>query len=330
VNRALTEKLAELRADYEKVVGQPFEHFYCPILFRDDHTPLCRAHIINAAFRDSARRWTVQRKDVDGFYGAFLESEFLAIQERGKHDPVDVLINKQLAHRLQPKIALSGREVGHYFPKGRVPAAFSEVTVKREGKPTVRLALKLHPSEMLAALQVNCQIMIERDVRIAALGSLLKAAHLTLFDMLGYQYALSAGGYFVGHDIIGEFFRNSVGKAKATIQKNADRHFRQFVNLVRPVVSAPDALKGTTSDGLIYLCIGASGPWALLTLIRTGKSLHAVVVPALENAEVAARFVAFLTEPPPRFEGRLARFVNDQWEVSKAPTTFVWPAANFA
>jgi len=322
-------KLADIGADYQKVVGYPFDHFYCPILFRDERTPLCRAHIINAAFRSSDRGWTVQREDVDGFYGAFIESEFLAVQERGKHNGLDVLTDKTLARRLQPKLVRDGVEVGHYFPKGPVPAEFSEATINREGKPTVRLALKLHPSEMATGLQGDWQVEIDRDIRVAALGSLLKAAHLTLFDMLGYQYGLSAGGYFIGHDILGEFFRANKGRAKSTILENAERHFREFVNLVRPVVSAPPAWKGTSSDGLLYLCTGTPGPWALLTLIKTEDQMHAVIVPVLESAEGAARFASFLKDPPPRFEVRLTKFVKDCWEVSKVSNTFVWPPANF-
>ena len=55
-------------------MGEPFHHFYCPVLFLDDEAELCKAHIVNAVFAGSTR-WTVQRKDVDNFYGHVFESD---------------------------------------------------------------------------------------------------------------------------------------------------------------------------------------------------------------------------------------------------------------
>ena len=72
---------------------------------------------------------------------------------------------------------------------------------------------------------------------MAALASLIKAAHLTLFEMLGYRYALSAGGYFVGKDILGQFFLNNCGQSMRKILKNAVAHFQEFVYMVQPVES---------------------------------------------------------------------------------------------
>lgn len=66
-------KLDELRSDYRAVVGSPFSHFFCPIVFLDEDVDLCRAHIVNRAFPESSRSWTVQRTDVDNFYGSTFE-----------------------------------------------------------------------------------------------------------------------------------------------------------------------------------------------------------------------------------------------------------------
>jgi hypothetical protein len=327
LNRAAKEKLATLRSDYESVVGRPFQYFYCPILFRDDDVPLCRAHIINSAFRRSDRRWTIQRKDVDSFLGSSFESDFVAIQERGKHDLLDVLADKTLARRLRPKVVVDGKQVDHYVPEGAVPTKHSELFVHGEPKPT-RLGLKLDPSKTLAALGGKWEVRVEKDVRIAALGSLLKSAHLTLFEMLGYRYALSAGGHFLGRTVLGEFFLANVGRARSTVAENAGRHFREFVNLVRPILSPPTELAGTITDGLLYLCMNGQQPWGLVVLVRTEDLLHAVVVPALEDADSAARLVTFLKTPSQHVEVKIARFRGDRWEVSPTCKRLAWPAAN--
>ena len=49
------ERLEALRADYAQVAGKPFSHFYCPLLFRDEHVPLCEAHIVNKALHQTGR-----------------------------------------------------------------------------------------------------------------------------------------------------------------------------------------------------------------------------------------------------------------------------------
>jgi hypothetical protein len=330
VNEAGLRKLERLRTDYQTLTGRPFENFFCPVLFRDEVTPLCRAHVINTAFRDSDLTWTIQRADLDGFYGAFLESEFLAIQERGQHDALVVLTDRELRRRLKPRLFVSGREIAHYVADGPIPPHFSQLRVDRPDGKTVDLALKLQPTETLAALQKNWQVTIEKDVRVAALASLFKAAHLTWFELMGYRYALSAGGHLLGYDVLGRFYLANAGKSKSEIVQSADPHFREFVNLVRPVASLPGELTGTISDRLCYLCTGHSGPWAILTFIRTGTLSHAVLVPMLECPESAARFVAFLKDPPPRIEVKLTRFTGEQWEVAPDSGTFIWPEANFA
>lgn len=55
MDKALAHRLRYLREDFSEVVGKPFEHFYCPVLFRDEEVELCKAHIVSAAFPGSTR-----------------------------------------------------------------------------------------------------------------------------------------------------------------------------------------------------------------------------------------------------------------------------------
>jgi hypothetical protein len=325
----VAKKLEGLRKDFATKAGHPFKHFYCPILFRDDDVELCQAHIINEAFRGSARSWTVQRIDVDSFYGSAFESDFVLLQERGQHDPLDVLVDRSLSRKLKPTITVGDNPVEHYYPTGPLPPTHSELLVERDGRPTTRLAIKLSPADALAALERSWDIRIEADVHLPALVSLLKAAHLTMFEMTGYEYGLSAAAHFVGYDILGRFFLANRRLTKSEILANAASHFRQFVNLVRPIVSAPPDLKGTISDRLLYLCSSRSKPWAILVLVRTGQHLHAVMLPVLEDADSAARFISFLQSPTPSLDVRLTRFAGEKWEMSPTTHTFMWPEPNF-
>jgi hypothetical protein len=238
-------------------------------------------------------------------------------------------LDKDLSRKLQPRVTIDGVPVEYYRPAGRVPPTHSELIFSAEGKPTTRLAIKLSPNDLLAAIGRSIQVHIERDLRLPALVSLLKAAHLTMFEMVGYEYGLSAGGHFVGHEILGRFFLENRGEKKPVITERANSHFRQFANLVRPVQSAPSELRGTASDRFLYLCTSSSGAWAFVILVRTGEQMHAVLLPVMEDPDNAARFVAFLENPAPRFEVRLTRFAGDHWEGSPEPQTFIWPEARF-
>jgi len=329
MNSAAKQKLEVLRADYCSVVGQPFNHFYCPILFRDEVTSLCRGHIINSGFRNSDRTWTIQRKDVDNFFGSFAESDFLALQERGKHNLLDILINKELSRLLKPRIVLDGETVEHFIIPGPVPQNFSPVRIERSNGEEVKLALKMTTEETLGALQGNWQIGVEKDIRVAALASLLKAAHLTCFELLGYRYALSAGGYFLGNEVLGKFYLANSGKSKQEVIANARSYFRQFAQMARPILAAPEGITGTITDRQLLLCTGTPKPWALLTFVRTEAMLHGVLVPIFEEPDGAARFVSHLTHPSPRIEMKLATFANDRWEVSPTAQFFEWPEAKF-
>ena len=190
MDQEVQHKLEMLRSDYREVTEKSFSHFYCPILFQDQDAELCRAHIVNLAFPDSCKKWTVQRADVDSFYGSAFESDFVDFQYSSKH-LTDDAITRLLSKKLRPTVYIGEKKVNHFIASGPVPAHYTELHVNGPDGP-VRLGLKIRPDETLSTAE--WRIAIEKDVRLAALVSMLKAAHLTLFEMLGYRYALSAGG----------------------------------------------------------------------------------------------------------------------------------------
>jgi hypothetical protein len=161
---------------------------------------------------------------------------------------------------------------------------------------------------------------------VSALVSLIKAAHLTLFKLLGYRYALSAGGYFVGHDILGEFFLKNHTKTKSEVLESALPYFREFGYMVRPIQSSNLNIKGTISDGLLHVCKGhGNSPWALIVYIGTSNILHAVMMPIFDNPEAVERFMSFLRNDNEDIEVNLCHFDKDHWEINKDTTKLVWP-----
>ena len=199
-------RMTLLNTDYECLSGSPCSHFFCPILYRDEDTELCRAHVINRSFPDSNRSWTIQRADVDAYFGSLFERDFLAIEKKDSPKIDEALADKWLASQFKPKIVLDGKVLNHYHgAQNSIPEKFSALDLDLHGK-TVPLMLKLSPEKLLKKINRKREILIDKDVRIPALVSLLKSAHLTLFHLLGYRYALSAGGYFLGKTVLGTFF----------------------------------------------------------------------------------------------------------------------------
>ena len=325
----LEHRLAALKKDHAEVTGTGFETFYCPMLFSDEAVPLCKWHVIPTAFHDASRKWTVQRKDVDEFFGAHFESDFVLLQEKGQHSPVEILSDPRLAKKLRAKMTRDGERVEHFTPTGPSPNHFSPVLVE-DGSKQVKLVLKLSPSDAMASLDSKWSVEVSKDLRLAALVSSLKAAHLTLFSMLGYRYALSAGGHFLGHTVLGQFFEACSSLGRAEVLDQALAHFREFVPMVRPMEKAPEGLQGTVADQRMYLCGPKGQPWGMMVLLRTGVHMQAVLVPVFESPDSVADFLNFLGSTEARFiEMRLVQYKGKQFEASPKSRSVWWPEPRF-
>jgi hypothetical protein len=326
MNAQLRTKLEKLRVDYQQVKGYSFTHFFCPILFRDEDTPLCKAHIISQAFSNSSRKWTIQRKDVDEFYGSNFEAEFSSIQYKEDRSIGKTLVNKELYRKFSPKIFIDDNPIDYFIARGDIPNQFTPVLFENDDGRTIFLGLKMSPGEFEPIEGRKIEIEISKDVRIPSLVSLIKAAHLTLFEMLGYTYALSASGHFTGFEILGKFFWQNRDKPKTEIIESARPFFREFTHMVRPIQENTLGIKGTATDRLLYLCRSVSGsPWAFIVFIRTSKLLHAVMIPLLDDVDKAGLFYNFLQNDHEVLEASLCKFDNNQWEISKKTTRLQWP-----
>src|SRR5258705_7940142 len=318
-------KLEELRADYSEVKGEPFSHFYCPILFQDEDQPLCEAHIINQAFTNSARATTVQRADVDSFYGSRFESDFLDVQRHRERSTAEIVTDKALSRRFSSKIWLENKPVDFFFGSKGMPAQFTPVDLG-DVKLSVPFGLKMHPTDVKAAQGKQWEIEVSRDVRIPMLVSVIKAAHLTLFEMLGYRYALSLAGHFVGQEILGKFFLQNKDKRKVEVVKSAVPYFREFANMVRPAISCPFDSQGTVSDKTFLMCMGSSGSaWGFIVFVKTGHVIHGVLMPVFEQVEQSVTYLDFLRNENSWMQVATCWFKGDKWEITQNTIPLNWP-----
>lgn len=312
------------------MAGAPFQHFFCPFLYRDEETELCEAHIVNEAFGDAAKATIVQRQDVDSWFGSMFEADWVVMEERGKHSVHAVLADKVLTRKLRPQLWRDGMRVEHYISSsGQVPADQTPVRIVGIEQP-LQFVLKLAPNDVLSNEGARWELSIERDLRLPALVSLLKAAHLTLFHMLGYRYVFSPGGRFLGHDTLGRFYLENRGRSKREVLKRARVHFAEHVGIVRPMLSAPN-IEGTVTDHILALCKPTVGDiWGMLVFIKAAGAFHSVLVPTFSNPDGVDRYLRFLKQPFPRFDACLGKFEGSQWSIyTKTGKTLEWPPPAF-
>jgi hypothetical protein len=327
----VAERLPALRDDYEQVEGKPFNHFFCPIFCRDEDVELCMGHVVNQKIPNCCRAAVVQRKDVDGFYGRVFESDFIVWSKI--HDKDDrlpgVLTDPQLSKVLKPRILADGEACGHYLYKGHKSPDHSPIILENDSGEVVRLVLQKSPAEMRASLVKKWQVETAADFRVCALVPLIKAAYLTLFKLLGYRYALSAAGLGIGHDILGRFYSESLGKSPSETKTAATEFFRPYVNMMRPIerfTGAPPL--GTVEDYRAMTCFGSSGrPFAMVVCVRTDSALHAVFMPGFSHPESVATYHDFMSNNTASFQACECVFEpeNGRWVMSETPAQMVWP-----
>ncbi len=328
MNQRARNRLELHRSDYAACTGKPYEHFFCPILFNDDPADLIRGHVINEAFKGSSKAWIVQRSDVDRFYGGFFEGDFELLQYMQGASLLDYFTNPKLFGAIRPKIYCGEEEIKYFPSDGKLPPeGFKFVECDIDGH-IIELNVRATHEQMIAQpSQWNYET--KKDLRIPAFVSLIKAAHLSMFSLFGYRYALRHAGRFIGEDILGKFYReNRDVRSKKEAQRCAFQFFKPFKHMIRPIQPGSTTMEGTLSDGIVHLCASASGnPWAMIMFIRTGELRHAALIPFPENEEALAIYLDFLKNHHEQIHVMRGVYepANDRWlfESERRPQTWL-------
>jgi hypothetical protein len=292
----IEKRLESLRQDYQSVEGKFFNHFFCPILFKDEPAELCMGHIINRQIADSSRRCVVQRKDVDSFFGKTFECDFVTLAQASTKNVHDVVFDPKLNKKLKPKIFAGDEQCDYHAARGHQAADQTGVVLEHKDGKLWDIVLHKAPDEVVQPGK-KWSVVVDHDCRVQAVASLIKAAHLTLFDMLGYRYALSAGGFEVGYNILGGFYREFCDKSTAEAKRAAADYFKKYIHMVRPVASWTGAPPlGTIEDRRLSVCFGTSKrAFAYIVSVKVGAQIHGVLMPAYDNAESAVTYLDFLS-----------------------------------
>jgi hypothetical protein len=327
MNPDVETRLEAYREDFQKHMGRPFEHFYCPILQADEDVPLQKGHIVNQAFELSSPAWVVQRRDVDGFFGTMFEAEFVKLQDMQNSTMADVFIDPRLNRQFRPSILRNDEPVAYTTRQSKLPAVFTPVRLGDE-ENSLTIGVKMSPEEILASAGDRWELAVSKDMRVPALVSLIKTAHLSLFHLLGYRYAAFPAGRFIGRDILGNFFLANAGKPRRDVLANAHGHFRDFMHMIRPVGINGMDFQGSISDRMMLICVGASGRhWALIVFVKTAGLVHSVLMPTFSDDVAAATYFDFLKNDNETINVTTGRYDRIQgiWELNPHPKPLHWP-----
>ena len=318
-DQELQRRIAECRANYESYHGKPCKHFVCPILGRDEEVEMCRGHMV-ALGPDNI--WVPQRKDVDNFYGSVVEADLATIIEDRDQDPWTLLLDPKRRKRHRLRMHVDGEPVEHYVlrPDHQPVPRHTRIEIRDDRAQAIcNIGIKVAPDQ-LPESEYRLELIVERDFSPSVIASMLKAAHLTMFHLLGYDHVDSPGGQYVAH-ILKDFYERHHGSHSVT-EEGVERYFRRHESMVSPMVVGNDFLRGTAEDNLLVSCWGMTvGMFAIGVIVKVGGAHFCVFLPTDCGKSINTYF-SFLKDPPPFVTARIMKFCNGsdgqgiRWETS--------------
>jgi hypothetical protein len=142
--------ISQMQSDYMHVTGKPFDHFYCPLLFKDEEVPLCMGHVISKTLPNCCRYKVVQRADIDNWYGSLSEGEYGTVKEILAGGLREVVFNNDLNKKVRPTIRMGNKEYETYrYREGKASPNHVRIELRPEdGSEVVRLVLVKDRAEM--------------------------------------------------------------------------------------------------------------------------------------------------------------------------------------
>lgn len=318
---SLEQRIEELRQDYARETGKPFKHFFCPILRVDESADMQRGHIVPESV--GGRIWVPQRCDVDSFYGRAVEADFAAASSYRDYTLFEVLASSKLRQLYRPKIEAEGEVVGHYVKEesAAVSEQHTEARVLNDDGTTVcNLVIKLSSADLAKLEGKSVQLLVECDYGPVAIATAIKAAHLTLFRLMGYKYVMSPSGLYLS-DILRSFFLAHRDTSQRDIGNPLAKHFEPHASMVAPVrLVDPLLIQGTISDNRVITSWDSNDrPFSIGVVIPAKPEMLTVFAPG-NNATIDTYF-SFLKNPPSSLNVTITEAVpetaekEDHWSI---------------
>ena len=287
--------------------------FLCPILMREESAILCRGHVISKSTGGHAT--VLQRQDVDGFFGSFVEADFVhGVNTRGLSfpDTIKYMLRKHPSRRL--KWLMRAQDGEQYPVKLR---HVDEAHVAVHGRSS------LNPGKY--------ELELSFDLRYATLLSCLHSTHLGQFRLLGYRYANSNAGRHIAK-LLADVFNTFNGR-KRTNDTDAELERLCFThrNMVRPVMGNVHEIDERLLEKPFEWFIAAWDRDVLFSTIhflKAGDRWNAVMVYNLEPHSLLLATALVIAQRPLSFATSLGQFTGERIEVGPPKSRISWPCGD--
>jgi hypothetical protein len=253
-----------------------------------------------------------------------IEADFINVVQNRSKTPFDIWINSKLRRQYRPKLAMGDIPIDYYFPRDatQVPE-HSRGWLVANGKQIAELVIKESPDALRNLSGQEMRVVLDVDLRPAVVASVLKAAHLSMFHLLGYRHVFSAGGLHLA-DTLKDFFLASRGRAKKDVVKDLETAFMPLSRLISPMlIKDASILNGTVFDNRVIGCIGGSqGLFAIGVIVPAAGDRFCVFLPS-GCGHTIDTYLGFLNDPPPFFHAKVFEYCPSDganaayWKTSK-------------
>ena len=222
-------------------------------------------------------------------------------------------IDPKLNRRYRPRLFSKGEAVEHYITKEikSVPGHTPLVVTNAGGDILGNMVIKKAPDEVKALHATDMQVVAVPPATFvpAIIASVLKAAHLTMFNLIGYKHVFSTAGLYLA-GILRDFYERFKNSKKRSLAGELAVAFRPHVSLISPMIlKNPSILAGTAVDNRLLAAIGGTeGMFATGVLIPASPDDAFCVWLPSGHGKTIDTYFGFLKEPPPSIAVRLIRF----------------------
>lgn len=323
----LSERVSRLNERYRIVTGKTVENFFCPILLKDIPGELCRGHVIPANLRISGT-WVPQRADVDSFFGRTTEAVFGTAMNHAEKSPTEIWLNKDANQIFKPQLKHKDELIEHFFVPADAKIKISERHclgdfLNGDGETISRFVIKKTKQELRALCGEPLEVVLESDLSPQVAASIIKAAHLTLFYLSDYNFALSPGGRFLS-SVLSRFYEDAQHLPNADIQGILKKRFSsRECSMIFPMQRrSGERLAGSLTSKVIIACLAANRSiFAFGVLVETPSQTFCVFIPG-EDGDLIDTYFSFISEPAPSIQAKFLQLQysdSPRWNIDLTP-----------
>ena len=328
--------IERLRANYSSVRGEPFEHFYCPILHVDEDVPLSDGHIVPKSLGGTAK--VLQRRDVDNGFGSFFEAEVKDAIDHGFGE-------RDLLQKILSGYPKDAKELRRFKLHVKLHSNAEPVDVQARNVDGETQFFVKRDDLGGAEGHLKAEFGIELDARSSMLATALRTSHLCWFRRCGYGYVFSNEGIFVAW-ALERFYRNFVepryGSSKTEsgslmsdrVKREVDEYCFQFANIIRSWLHESDDAsheelqRGTLDSGWFIALRDGDDVYGRISIVKLGSHYIAVMTPIITDSRGWALFDLAVNL---KLEYSLARHNAEQGVLEfgrlAARQPLIWPSA---